>query len=267
MGLFDFFKKKRIEENVNQSTTNSNQAEQSFEVLVNQYAQLSSFASENKKKPIESQLLSGGNEALTAIMNYLLFCATGKQKEGWWNNARNLVRLIRHFSVDNHKILLNQLFQQNSNIAEYHREIKDVAEQELYSMKKENEEKDGTQNNKKISANDARTVLKSLDNLYDEKKRIDELNNLRNSVDDWNDNDKAFYYYLYAWPIERLFPNSKANLAYYAAQLFYDPDKLCIGWNKFSIPSSEYSSETAKKLHRQYPLPKNIEEMQNYKYE
>lgn len=246
---------------------NNNQAKQAFGVLVDQYAHLVS-AGENEIKSIETQLFSGGNEALTAIMNYLLFCSTGKQKEGWWYNANNLVRLIRRFSIGNHEILLNQLFQQNSNIAEYHSEIKDVAEQELYAIKEDNEKKDETpQDYRKIGANDAHAVLKQLDNLYDAQKRIDKLNGLRGSIDDWNNNDKAFYYYLYAWPMKQLFPNSKAYLAYYAAQLIYNPDKLCIGWQNFSLPSSEYNLETAKKLHMRYPLPNNIEEMQNYKYE
>ncbi|MEA4920826.1 MAG: hypothetical protein VB078_07890 [Clostridiaceae bacterium] len=55
------------------------------------------------------------------------------------------------------------------------------------------------------------------------------------------------------------------GMAFYASQLYYDPDPNSLGWSVFRhYGFNKATAETAARLHEAYPLPKNIDEAQNY---
>lgn len=83
---------------------------------------------------MEEQLLSGGTDALTNIVDYLLGCGQGRQSQYWWNNAKRLVRLIRRFPDTDHETPLKRLIYHQSNIWEYQTQVKNVAQEELSEL-------------------------------------------------------------------------------------------------------------------------------------
>jgi len=90
---------------------------------------------ESEVDEMENKLLAGGADALTAILTYLLHCGQGKQSQGWWSNAKRLVRLIRRFPNEDYANILTQLINYSSNIWEYQTQVKEVAEDELKMLK------------------------------------------------------------------------------------------------------------------------------------
>lgn len=59
---------------------------------------------------------------------------------------------------------------------------------------------------------------------------------------------------------------SNLGLAFYAAQLYYDPDPNSLGWSVFRhYGFNKATAETAARLHEAYPLPQSIDEAQNYR--
>jgi hypothetical protein len=90
---------------------------------------------ESEADAMEDKLLKNGSEALQVIMDYLLFCSSGRQRDYCWNNAKRLVRLIRRFPGVNHEALLYRLINQQSNIWEYQTQVKDIARSELDKIK------------------------------------------------------------------------------------------------------------------------------------
>jgi hypothetical protein len=140
MGLFDFFKKKKINiSNVQTSLEtkpdNSSEARISLLPSKNLVDELAHFHTmtldESEAVTMENELLKRGGDILPVIVDYLLSCSTGRQCEGWWHNAKRLVKLIHRFPNADHKTQLNRLINQQSNIWEYQIQVKDIAETEL----------------------------------------------------------------------------------------------------------------------------------------
>jgi hypothetical protein len=90
-------------------------------------------------KPLEEQLLAGSGKARGVIVDYLLFCASGRQREGWWHGASRLVRLIPRFGLDDGEQALTRLVDQPSNIWEYETQVKNVARELLSAESREKE--------------------------------------------------------------------------------------------------------------------------------
>ena len=269
MGLFDFLKKKKTnvsnaQASLEEKTDNSGKTRISLLPSKNLVDELAHFHTmtldESEAIAMENELLKRGSEILPILVDYLLFCSTGRQSEGWWYNAKRLVKLIHRFPNVNHKMQLSRLINQQSNIWEYQTEVKDIAETELKLIEKP-ELADKTPNI--ICAKDARFVLKQTENFGMPLQRLEALFKLRDSSHNWSDEDKAYYYFIHAGAARVLYPNNNAHLAFYAAQIFYNPDNTCFGWTFFQVPPSP---ESAKKLHEQYPLPANMDEVKNYSH-
>lgn len=81
--------------------------------------------------------------------------------------------------------------------------------------------------------------------------------------------EKALLYYLVARSVDAsssaaAYHNSALKLAFYAAQLFYNPDQRSGSWQAFIEYGFKPSKENAARLHEAYPLPQNIEKAQTY---
>jgi hypothetical protein len=89
---------------------------------------------ESKEETLEAHLLAGGDAALQAVSDYLIWCSTGREANGWWNNSERLVKLIRRFPGAGAEHILNALLSQSSQIWEYQTQVKAVAEAELHAI-------------------------------------------------------------------------------------------------------------------------------------
>ncbi|MCL1807581.1 MAG: hypothetical protein FWG31_07760 [Oscillospiraceae bacterium] len=114
------------------TTPTVNVSKQDYYALADKLAHYHTFSmDESEADQMELELLAGGNDALTNILQYLLHCGQGKQSQGWWSNSKRLVRLIRRFPGEDHANILTQLVNYPSNIWEYQEQVKNVAEEEL----------------------------------------------------------------------------------------------------------------------------------------
>jgi len=267
MGLFDFLKKKKtnvanVQTSLETKPDNSGEARISLLPSKNLVDELAHFHTmtldDSEAKAMENELLKRGSEILPVIVDYLLFCSTGRQSEGWWYSAERLVKLIRRFPKADHTMHLNRLINQQSNIWEYQTQIKDIAKIELKLIEKP-ELADKTPDI--VCAKDANFVLNQTQNIGLPLLRLEALFKLRESSHNWSNEDKAFYYFIHAGAARVLYPNNNSHLAFYAAQIFYNPSNTCYGWSFFQVPPTP---ESAKKLHEKYPLPVNMDEVKNY---
>jgi len=236
-----------------------------FRNLVDQLAHYQSFSMDQSEViAMEKELLAGGTTALNRIVDYLLYCGSGGQSEYWWNNASRLVMLIRRFPGADHQALLQKLLNRTSNIWEYQTQIRDVAEQELLALKKV----DGN-NSDAISAENAHAELKRIESIGLPDNRLKRLYEVRNSIKQWSDADKAYYYFIAGGAARVLYPESDAKYSFYAAQVFYNPSQASIGWMYLreidALKNLVASPENAKTLHDKYRLPATIEEAADYK--
>ena len=92
---------------------------------------------------------------------------------------------------------------------------------------------------------------------------------MQSSVDGWSNADKAFYYFIAGGAARVLFPINKSNLAFYAAQVFADPNPNSLGWQHLretegkELPATK---ESAQRMHEKYPLPQSMDEAKTYIY-
>jgi hypothetical protein len=209
----------------------------------------------------EAELIKGGGQSAEAVVAYLLECGKGQVSEGWWDNAVGVVRLIRKIPGADHFKLLSALAQYKSNLAEYDRWVAATAQDELYQLPSA-----GSAPASIVPPADARALLDRIQNIYNQAEKLEKLLALRSSAEKWSDIDKAFYYFLHGTPAEILYPKSTAHLAFFAAQVFYDPRTSSAGWMYLckSISGLVPSQDTAAQLHQKYPLPATLEEIENY---
>ena len=105
--------------------------------LADELANYLSFrVSDPKVKELEMKLLKGGNEALYAIRDYLLAISSSTVVK---RNIYKLVELIKSFPGDR-EIVLKSLISQPTNIWEYYRDVKKVAQKELIKLQQPKEE-------------------------------------------------------------------------------------------------------------------------------
>lgn len=101
--------------------------------------------------------------------------------------------------------------------------------------------------------------------------RIEYYFDIKNSIDStWTAHQKAYLYYLVACSVgagaaDTKYKESNLRLAFYAAQLFFEPDAASAGWQQFLPYGFKASDQNARKLHEAYPLPETLIEAQNYK--
>lgn len=230
--------------------------------LVDRLARFQTFSFDrSEESAMGEELLSGGNAALQAIVAYLSSCACGRQSSYWWSNAAYLVKLIAKFPGADHESLYKKLMAPETNIWEYHMQIKDVAEQELLNLKKSSPEYDGTV----ISEEDARAELKALNASGSAEERIRRAIDMRPSVENWSDENKAFYYFIIGDALRMRDRADKRRYPFYAAQVFYQAAKTSLGWHEL-LNSGDFeglkpSPENAKRLHEQFPLPESWEDL------
>lgn len=230
--------------------------------LVDRLAHFQTFSFDrSEESAMGEELLAGGNTALQAIVAYLSSCACGRQSSYWWSNAAYLVKLIAKFPGADHESLYKKLMAPETNIWEYHMQIKDVAEQELLNLKKSSPEYDGTV----ISEEDARAELKALNASGSAEERIRRAIDMRPSVENWSDENKAFYYFIIGDALRMRDRADKRRYPFYAAQVFYQAAKTSLGWHEL-LNSGDFeglkpSPENAKRLHEQFPLPESWEDL------
>ena len=237
--------------------------EDSWNQLVDKLAHYQSLGLDRaEESAMGEELLRGGDAALQAIMTYLLSCASGRQSDYWWSNAAYLVKLIAKFPGADHEALYKKLMEPETNIWEYHTQIKDVAQQELLNLKKRAPDYESTT----ISPENAQAELKALYNGYgDVDERLRRAVGMRASSENWSDADKAFYYYIIGYLLQQRDKNDDRRLAFYAAQVFYQPINTSLGWYELKR-TNEYkdvspSPENAKMLHEKLPLPEEWEDL------
>lgn len=101
-------------------------------------------------------------------------------------------------------------------------------------------------------------------------ERIAYYFSIKDSIDSsWTEHQKAHLYYWAARSAEAGFADAKyresnLSLAFYAAQLFFEPDFKSYGWAVFDRYGFKASKENAIRLHEAYPLPESLEAAQNY---
>lgn len=210
-----------------------------------------------EEEKMGAELLAGGDAALKIIVNYLISCASGRQTDYWWSNASYLVKMIKRFPGANAEQIYNALISRQTNIWEYHTQIKDVAQQELLSLKKASPEYDAN----RIPEELAQAELKSLYNSYESAElRFKRAVELRESSEGWSDENKAFYYYIIGSILNRINADGTKALPFYAAQIFHSPGSNSLGWHEIKkLPAFKDlspSPENARLLHEMFPLPK-----------
>ncbi len=232
--------------------------------LVDTFAHYQSFSMDRTEETkIADELVAGGLESSNAIINYLLSCAQGGQKEGWWRNAAQLVRLLGRLPTVSHADDYRMLMRCQSTIWEFQTQVKDVAEQELLKLKKASP---GYQDSGIVSAEDAHAELMRLDNIpVSNDARIKGAIAMKNSVESWSDDTKAFYYYIIGETLRQQNPKDERQYAFYAAQLFYNPASTSIGWIEFwkleEFKELKPTPENAKMLHEKFPLLTSFDEL------
>ena len=240
-----------------------------YMLMADQYAHEENlFADNPKKKELETQLLAGGIDALEGITGFLYLCGSGSNdvKYGWWNGAAGLTCMLRKIAGADAESNLLRLKNQTTNIWEYHTQVIDIAEKELLEIKKES---GGYGKNGQIPAEYAHAELLTLQNVSPPEKRLENCFAMKGSVDGWSNADKAFYYFIAGGAARVLFPTNRSNLAFYAAQVFSDPNPTSMGWDHLKEVEGDditANSETAKRMHEKYPLPKSMEEARTYAY-
>lgn len=241
--------------------------------LIHHYKQLADayaheenlFADNPRKKELEEQLLAGGNDAVTAIREYLISCGAGQVSYGWWNGAAGLTRMLRKIAGQSAEKDLSRLKKLSTNIWEYHTQVKETAEKELLELKKES----GGYDNGLIPAEYAHAELLNLQNIGSPEKRLEKFFAMQNSVSVWSDKDKAFYYFIAGGAARVLYPANNASLAFYAAQVSCDPAPTSMGWSHLrdaernNIPDTP-TPESIQRMCEKYPLPKNLQETKDY---
>lgn len=233
--------------------------------LVDKLAHYSSLTLERtEEEEMGKKLLGYGTPAVRVIDDYLVSCGRGQVSSGWWYNAKYLVQLLPQFPDADCEIIFKRLMNVQTNIWEYHTQVKDVAEQELLKLKKAKPDYDGSV----ISPEDAQAELKLLYNSgKTTEERIKRAIEMQPSVESWSDKDKAFYYYVIADALKRRNADDKRRFAFYAAQIFYQPVNTSLGWDelKKGMPDREIhpSPEAAKQLHEEFSLPEKLDDLLN----
>ena len=244
-----------------------NSAAQRYAQLADQYAHEETLLAENpRKKELEAQLLAGGEEAQKAITEYLLLCGSGRKEYGWWNGAAGLTRMIRKIGGSNAVSCLRRLRDLSTNIWEYHTQVKETAEKEMLEIEKES---GGYGADGRIPAEYAHAELLSLQDVLSPEQRLEKFFAMKDSVDGWSDADKAFYYFIGGGAARVLYPDNRSNLAFYAAQVFCDPNPGSVGWQYLreaegsELPAAP-TPESVRQMREKYPLPESMEETRNY---
>ena len=117
----------------------------------------------------------------------------------------------------------------------------------------------------------AETILKEMDAKMPNERIAYYFEIKENINTTWTAHQKAYLYYLVACAAEagmadEKYRNSNLSLAFYAAQLFHEPDRDSSGWTVFERKYGFMASkENAATLHSAYPLPQTMDEAQNYK--
>lgn len=227
--------------------------------LVDKLAHFSTFGMDrSEEEKMGAELLKCGDKALKAIVNYLILCASGRQRDYWWSNASYLVKMIKEFPGADFEQIYNTLINQSTNIWEYHTQIKEVAEQELLNYKKSSPDYDKSV----IPDVDARAELNALFNSGGSvESRLEKAIAMRASSEAWSNENKAYYYYILGYYVQYLSSDDTKALPFYAAQVFYRPDRTTAGWDKIQSISAfkdvSRTVETAELFHEMYPIPEN----------
>ena len=283
MGLFDFLKKKRINEVVNQTTKIDKTAKQSTSLdessrlqtieasisllpLKNLVDKLAHFHTmtldESEAEVMENELLKRGREILPVIVDYLLFSSTGRQSEGWWFNAKRLVKLISRLPNVDHTMYLNRLINQQSNIREYQTQVKNIAETELKITKRPLPKHDNSSTPAPISL--FRKIENVTPGLHEEN--LKSLLKYIDKFDSWSESDKGYFFWLLAIN-SKLLGYKAASCAFYAADAVNRPKTAAAAWDMLKTEgfvTTTCSLEVALDIHKTLPIPKTFEEITNY---
>ena len=238
---------------------------QQYVQLADQYAHIESLFGENpEKKNLEAKLVAGGANAQAGITRFLILCGSGSVKYGWWNGAASLTTMLRKIGGSAAEEDLKRLKNLNTNIWEYHTQVKDTAEKELLALKKES---GGYGADGRIPPEYAYAELLRLQNIGSPEKRLEEFFAMQDSADAWSQKDRAFYYFIAGGAARVLYPYNKSNLAFYAAQVNISPVPTSMGWQHLkeaegnTLPTTP---ESARQMHEKYPLPHSMEEARTY---
>lgn len=82
-------------------------------------------------------------------------------------------------------------------------------------------------------------------------------------ISNWDNDQKAYYYYLLAFNSKRDVALSLTDLpkTFFAAQVYYNPGENVMGWKELGV---EPSIENARRLHDEYPIPETFEDVLNW---
>ena len=237
---------------------------QDYGRLIDEYAHYDSLVFDDPKlQEMEDQIIAGGAEAQAAIADYLRRCGLGMAKPGWWQGAAGLTRMIRKIGGKDAETRLIALKSLSTRIWEYHTQVIDTAEKELLALKQES---GGYGDDGRIPAEYAHAELLRLADVYPPEKRLEQAFAMKPGVEAWSKADQAFYYFIMGGATSILYPLNASNLAFYAAQVFCDPNPNSLGWQHLRKVEGELpaNAENAAHMHEKYPLPQSMEECASY---
>lgn len=230
-------------------------------------------------------LEDGGKASVAAIENLLMECAIGNGTsiaQSWWYGGKYAVKTAVIASELEAESMLIRILQKDSKLYEWFTYIQKEAALQLQKI--------GTADcvsalqqllsrpfsmspisdiTKAIELAGGKTkqtpaiILQHAESTRDDQQAFDYLWTFMDDVKKWEKKDIGWYYYLLGGCAKRL-GHIPAAKAFYAAQINACPRETSMGWQIFTADGVTPSTVNATKLHQQYPLPKNKEEVIEY---
>lgn len=106
-------------------------------------------------------------------------------------------------------------------------------------------------------------VLKDVERNKKGIDAIEYLYSIKNEMKGWNNNQKGYYYYLLAVNSEdeEKLKNTNIPKSFYSASVYYMNDVNASAWSELKVENNKRTNDNATRLHKKYPIPKDISEI------
>ena len=235
----------------------------------------------------------GGVDSISLLKEFLIQCANGQGgyiSKNWWNGGTLAVKAAALLPKKEAISLMIQLLHKDSHIAEWFTYIqKEAAIQlgkigdvdTLYELQKLLEKKpfsmspmyEFVQAIRKLGGNVPFSAEICLVEAWQKmpNARIEYYFQVKDKIDSsWTPHQMAYLYYIVgksagAGFADPEYKESNLKYAFFASQIFIEPDSTSDGWMEFREYGFKPSKENAIRLHEAYPLPLDLEQARNYK--
>ena len=212
---------------------------------------------------MEAELLTGGKAAQRAIVETLEYYDTFII-ESLWTRADLLVDLLCKLGGDRLENHLRNLKNWETEKQQYRLLVRQPAERKLLAIRMEQ----GGFPNGIVPDEYAWAMLDRISALESPEKRLENLFALKESAVQWDTFHRFSYYGAMGDAARELYPDNNAHLGFYAAQASVNFVRTCTGcrllWPDGILSPGDWRYETGK-MREKYPLPENMEEVQNYR--